>query len=181
MRPGVRGATWRRLCGARTGVRNTSIPSAANTASNPAVNLVSRSRIRNRNLPRSSPTAISRFRACWATRAPTGCAVTSSTWTCVRLPDPHLTPQGRFPLIAHHEGLQPTQHEVVWSLFPQGDSEGPKSFISRAAPHQELDLHRLPSAFRTHQTPDVWPRQLRPAAKTGPPGVRPAAAPGSSL
>ncbi len=31
-----------------------------------------------------------------------------------RLPDPHLTPlNGRLFLIAHHDGLQPTQHEVV--------------------------------------------------------------------
>src|SRR6266498_2852751 len=30
-----------------------------------------------------------------------------------RLPDPHLTPHGRLFLIAHHDGLQPTQHEAV--------------------------------------------------------------------
>ena len=30
-----------------------------------------------------------------------------------RLPDPHLTPHRRLFLIAHHDGLQPTQHEVV--------------------------------------------------------------------
>ncbi|RSM40070.1 hypothetical protein DMB66_57635 [Actinoplanes sp. ATCC 53533] len=46
-------------------------------------------------------------------------------FTRVRLPGPHLTPLGRLFLIAHHDGLQPTQHEVVWSLPPPGDSEGP--------------------------------------------------------
>jgi hypothetical protein len=36
-------------------------------------------------------------------------------FTYVRLPDPHLTPHGRLFLIAHHNRLQPTQHEAVWS------------------------------------------------------------------
>jgi hypothetical protein len=35
-------------------------------------------------------------------------------------------------VIAHHDGLQPTQHTAVWSLPPQCDSEGP-TFISRTA------------------------------------------------
>lgn len=52
-----------------------------------------------------------------------------------RLRGPHLTPPGRLFRIAHHDGLQPTQHAVVWSLPPQGDAEGP-SLISRTAPHQ---------------------------------------------
>jgi hypothetical protein len=30
-----------------------------------------------------------------------------------RLPDPHLTHHVRLFLIAHHDGLQPTQHEAV--------------------------------------------------------------------
>ena len=55
-------------------------------------------------------------------------------FTRVRLPGPHLTPLGCLFLIAHHDGHQPTQHEAVWSLPPPGDSEGPKSFIFRAAP-----------------------------------------------
>jgi hypothetical protein len=41
------------------------------------------------------------------------------------LPGPHLTPHRRLFHIAHHDGLQPTQHVVVWSLPPKGDSEGP--------------------------------------------------------
>jgi hypothetical protein len=40
-----------------------------------------RTRGRNWNRPRSPPSAISRFRACWATHSPTGCDVTPSTWT----------------------------------------------------------------------------------------------------
>jgi hypothetical protein len=62
--------------GARTGVRSTSIASPAKTASNAAVNFISRSRIKNRTQPRSSPDSMSRFRACWATRSPTGREVT---------------------------------------------------------------------------------------------------------
>src|SRR5262245_38395908 len=34
-------------------------------------------------------------------------------FTCVRLPDPHLTHLVRLFLIAHNDGLQPTLHEVV--------------------------------------------------------------------
>ena len=64
-------------------------------------------------------------------------------FTLVRLPGPYLTPLRRLFLIAHHDGHQPTQHEVVWSLPPPGDSEGPKSFIFRAASLQKLDLLNL--------------------------------------
>ncbi|MGW0394881.1 transposase, partial [Streptomyces sp. NPDC003042] len=34
--------------------------------------------------------------------------------------------------MAHHDGLQPTQHEAVWSLPPQGDSEGPNLHLSHS-------------------------------------------------
>ena len=34
-----------------------------------------------RNRPRSSPSCMRKFRACWTTHSPTGCAVTASTWT----------------------------------------------------------------------------------------------------
>jgi hypothetical protein len=44
-----------------------------------------------------------------------------------RLPGPRLTHPVRLFLIAHHDGLQPTQHEAAWSLPPQGDSEGPRN------------------------------------------------------
>jgi hypothetical protein len=60
---------------------STLIASAAKTASNTARNFASRSRITNRNRPRSSPISMSRFRACWATQSPTGCGVTPSTRT----------------------------------------------------------------------------------------------------
>jgi hypothetical protein len=49
------------------------------------------------------------------------------------LPGPHLALHRCLFHIAHHDGLQPTQHVVVWSLPPKGDSEGP-TFISRTAP-----------------------------------------------
>src|SRR6266498_283856 len=57
------------------------IPSVAKTASNAAVNFVSRSRIRNRYRPARSPRSMSRFRACCATRCSTGCGVTPSRCT----------------------------------------------------------------------------------------------------
>lgn len=34
-------------------------------------------------------------------------------FACARLPGPHLTPHGRLFHIAHHDGLQPTQHVAV--------------------------------------------------------------------
>jgi hypothetical protein len=42
---------------------------------------VSRSRSRNRKLVTRWSRSISRFRACWATQAPVGCAVAPTTWT----------------------------------------------------------------------------------------------------
>src|SRR4051794_24077106 len=58
--------------GARIGVRMIRMSAASKTASNAAVNLLSRSRIRNRNRSARSPRSISRLRACWVTQAPCG-------------------------------------------------------------------------------------------------------------
>src|SRR3954447_15969992 len=55
--------------GACGGVLITSMPAAVNTVSKPAVNLVSRSRSRNRSESARWSRSISRFRACWATHA----------------------------------------------------------------------------------------------------------------
>ena len=65
-----------------------------------------------------------------------------------RLPDPHLTHHLRLFRVAHHDGLQPTQHAVVWSLPPQGDSEGP-TFISRTAPHQRASPTSINSSLHS--------------------------------
>ena len=61
--------------GARTGVRMMRMSAPANTASKAAVNLLSRSRIKNRNWSARSPRSMSRLRACWVTQAPVGWAV----------------------------------------------------------------------------------------------------------
>jgi len=58
--------------GDRTGVLITRVPFPAKTSSNAAVNLPSRSRIRNLNLLARSPRSIMRLRACWAVQAPVG-------------------------------------------------------------------------------------------------------------
>src|SRR6266536_3718157 len=63
----------RRACG---GVLITSMPSALNTASKGAANLLSRSRSRNRSPAVCRSRSISTFRACWATQALVGWAVT---------------------------------------------------------------------------------------------------------
>src|SRR3954470_7405695 len=62
--------------GACGGVLITSMPAAANTVSKAVVNFASRSRRRNRTESVRSSRSIGRFRACWATDAPAGCAVT---------------------------------------------------------------------------------------------------------
>jgi winged helix-turn helix protein len=62
--------------GLRGGVLATVMASLAKTASNAAVNLASRSRIRNRNWLARSPISPSNCRACWATHAAVGWAVT---------------------------------------------------------------------------------------------------------
>jgi hypothetical protein len=51
-------------------------PLPASTSSNAAVNLRSRSRIRNLSQPARSPRSMSGLRACWAVHSPGGCAVT---------------------------------------------------------------------------------------------------------
>jgi hypothetical protein len=56
------------------------------------------------------------------------------------------------PGCAHHDGHQPTQHGVVWSLPPPGDPEGPKSFIFRAASLQKFGL---PNLLHVQDTPNA--------------------------
>src|SRR5437762_13621258 len=60
--------------GDRTGVLMIRVPLLANISSNAAVNLLSRSRIRNLKWPTRSPRSMSRLRACWAVHAPVGCS-----------------------------------------------------------------------------------------------------------
>lgn len=60
--------------GDRTGAPITSMPSAANTSSKLAVNLVSRSRIRNLTGHTRSERTKLRLRACWVTHFPAGFA-----------------------------------------------------------------------------------------------------------
>ena len=72
--------------GARGGILITSVPAAANTASNAAVNLASWSRTRNRNRWECSSRAISRFRTCWVVPTSVGLAVIPAS--CTRRPSP---------------------------------------------------------------------------------------------
>jgi hypothetical protein len=55
-----------------TGVRMMAMSAPAKTASKAAVNLLSRSRITNRNWAAWSPRSISKLRACWLTEALVG-------------------------------------------------------------------------------------------------------------
>src|SRR5664279_1420324 len=67
-----------------------------------------------------------------------------------RLPGPHLTPQGRLSHIAHHDGLQPTQHVAVWNLPPQGGPEGPYLHLPRSTASRCSTYIELPSACVAH-------------------------------
>ena len=58
--------------GARIGVRTKRMSAPVKTASNAAVNLLSRSRIRNRNRSARWPRSINRLRACWLIHAAVG-------------------------------------------------------------------------------------------------------------
>src|SRR5207253_2561003 len=68
-----------RVCGARIGVWMILVPSLRKISSNEAVNLLSRSWIRN--LIRSNTPVKLRLRACWVTQAPVGLAVQPARWT----------------------------------------------------------------------------------------------------
>jgi hypothetical protein len=67
--------------GARIGVLTILMPSLAKTASKARVNLLSRSRTRNRNDPGRSWRAQANLRACRVTQAPVGFAVQPAKWT----------------------------------------------------------------------------------------------------
>jgi len=58
--------------GARIGVRMIRMSALAKTASKAVVNLLSRSRIKNRNRLARSPRSINRLRACWVTQTSVG-------------------------------------------------------------------------------------------------------------
>jgi hypothetical protein len=79
-----------------------------------------------------------------------------------RLPDPHLTHLVRLFLIAHHDGLQPTQHEAVWRLPPQGDAEGPQILhLPRSTASSEISyLSTSLSALVAH-----WGAKVRLASE----------------
>src|ERR1019366_3048379 len=81
-----------------------------------------------------------------------------------RLPGPRLTPNWRLFLIAHHDGLQPAQHEAAWSPPPQVGSEGPRN----------LHLpHSTASTTRSYIRPSL--RSGHTPAPTGPQGEVPVA------
>ena len=63
------------------GVLMTSMPSEMKTSSKIALNLASRSRMRNFRAERVSPALMHRLRARWVTQGPVGFAVTPAMWT----------------------------------------------------------------------------------------------------
>jgi hypothetical protein len=72
-----------------------------------------------------------------------------------RLPGPHLTYQVRLFPVAHHDGLQPTQHRVVWRQPPQADAGRPTIFHLLHSTASERCLHRPSFTFMTHRTNDL--------------------------
>src|SRR4029450_1602890 len=85
------------------------------------------------------------------------------TRTAPRLPDPPLTHLVRLFHIAHHDGLQPTQHVVVCSHPPHGRLRRAKP--SSPAQHHVKKLYlqtELPSTFVAHVASQICcPRAMR--------------------
>jgi len=71
------------------------------------------------------------------------------TRTAHRLPDPHLTHLVRLFHIAHHDGLQPTQHVVVCSHPPQGGCEGPHLHLLHSTVSKS-------SIYKQNSSPRSW-------------------------
>src|SRR6185436_6593933 len=71
-----------------------------------------------------------------------------NTGTAHRLPDPHLTHHVRLFHIAHHDGLQQTQHVVVCSHPPQGRLRRAKPSSPAQHHFKKLYLHRTPLCAR---------------------------------
>src|SRR5262249_43790669 len=81
-----------------------------------------------------------------------------------RLPGPHLTYQVRLFPVAHHDGLQPTQHRVVRRQPPQADAGRPTVFHLLHSTASERYLHR--PSFNVHDTQDVRPWRVLPGRRT---------------
>ena len=79
-----------------------------------------------------------------------------------RLPGPHLTYQVRLFPVAHHDGLQPTQHRVVWRQPPQADAGRPTIFHLLHSTASERCLHRPSFTFMTHRTNELDAGERRP-------------------
>jgi hypothetical protein len=69
--------------------------------------------------------------------------------TAHRLSGPHLTHLVRLFHIAHHDGLQPTQHVVVCSLPPQGGCEGPNLHLLHSTMSKS-------SIYKQNSSPRSW-------------------------
>jgi hypothetical protein len=57
---------------------------------------------------------------------------------------------GAFSTSLTTDGIQPPQHVAVWSLPPQGDSEGPNLHLPRSTASRSSTYIEPPSAFVTH-------------------------------
>jgi hypothetical protein len=78
----------------------------------------------------------------------------------VHLPGPYLTPQGRLSPVAHHDGLQPTQHRAVWRLPRRAGAGGPSVLhLLHSTASERVSYMTPPSTFVTHA-----PRKPLPAS-----------------
>jgi hypothetical protein len=119
--------------GDRTGVLITRVPLPEKTSSNTAVNLLSRSRIRNLNRPARSPRSISRLRPCRAVYSPVVCVVTPRMCTA-RVWNTLRRPAGRR---ANYRGQ--LHHQLEASMLAMSR----QTFIFAAAPARDYDLMRV--------------------------------------
>jgi hypothetical protein len=133
--------------GARTGVTSTSPPSAQNTASKLRQNLASRSRSTKRTCRPPSPSTSSKLRACWATQAPLGLAVTPAKWTRrVSSSMKNSTYSRRSHRIDGEEVAGHDPGGLLAQELPPGGGRGPRCRIhpvtlQRRADHRRRDPH----------------------------------------
>ena len=105
------------------------------------------------------------------------------TSAAIRLRSPSRSPPdasaGAFSTSLTTDGIQPPQHVAVWSLPPQGDSEGPEPSSSTQHRLTKLYLHRAPLRVRdtptcrtTPRTPTAPDRRSRAGPRAAPSGRR---------
>ena len=132
---------------ARTGVRMIRISAPVKTASKAAANLLSRSRIRNRNRSARSSRSMSRLRACWVTQAAVGWAVIPAMCALGDVPPQHGD------LVRQHQDLD------VLGAVGAGERRQPAQHSGEHQVHESEGHSSVMMQLR------LWPVTMRPVGR----------------